>query len=96
MKEQTLNKEFPIKRLLRKINKPRHKQRTASERRHQKNSSNPNTAIAQNKENYNSLKYHSKYSSRYKSETKESSSVKSHSSKFYGHSPKIAQSNYLV
>ena len=52
------------------------------------NFSSSNNTQNQNQENYSSLKYHSKYSNRYKPEIKESNSVRHYSLKFGGQTPK--------
>lgn len=65
-----------------------YKKRTTSERRHQKNSSNPNKVISINQENCSTLKTQSRYNNIFKGETKESQSVKHNSTKLDKNTPR--------
>lgn len=67
-----------------------YKKRTASERRHQKNTSNPNKAVSINQEGSNVMKSQSRYSNIFKGEkeSKESQSVKHNSTKLDKNTPR--------
>ena len=71
-----------------KDKKQNYKKRTASERRHHKNSSNSNKVVTINQENYNTIKDQPRYSSVYKIEAKEAHSVKHNSTKLEKQTPR--------